>query len=74
MDQPATTYYTCRNNHCPKHRGVFLDGDPEHANCKREKLRFGDEPNPRKWLWIAAPAALVLGALAVAMFVQRPEG
>lgn len=74
MEQ-ATTYYTCLNGHCPKHRNIFVDGDSQHANCARERLRFGDEPRSRKWLWFAAPAALALGALAVAIMTnQRPEG
>ena len=65
-----TTYYTCQNKACPKHRGIFVDGDAEHAECERETLKFGDEreggSGMPKWLpWLAVPAGIAAVAGAV---------
>lgn len=67
MEQATTTiYYTCLNGHCPKHRNIFTDGDPQHVDCARKRLHFSEERRPVHWLWFAAPIALTLGALAAA--------
>jgi hypothetical protein len=69
MDTLEIVYYTCRNNDCPKHRRVFMEGDPEHDGCARERLWLeGQQPGWRdvRWLWIAAPALLAaIGAAAL---------
>lgn len=64
------TYYTCLDNHCPKHRNVFAEGDPTHEHCARERLRLGETEDTgapmaaSPWLWVAlalATAAAVAG-------------
>ncbi len=66
----TTAYYTCLNNKCPKHRNVFLDDDPEHADCERERLHLQGESRVPTWLWFAVPAALAL-AVAVGLAIAR---
>ncbi|MDQ2663841.1 MAG: hypothetical protein M3Y18_07400 [Candidatus Eremiobacteraeota bacterium] len=65
-----TTYFTCQNKACAKHRGIFVEGDIEHADCAREVLSFGDESEGSsgmpKWLpWLAVPAGIAAVAGAV---------
>lgn len=60
-----TTYYTCLNQHCPKHRNIFLEGDPQHENCRRARLHFQEERRVPVWVWAAVPAALLGIALGV---------
>jgi hypothetical protein len=66
-----TTYYTCLNQHCAKHRNVFLDGDSEHEHCARTMLRFGEESKRPGWLRWAVPAAAVVAALVAVQVVKR---
>jgi hypothetical protein len=69
-----TTYYTCRNQHCPKYKNIFLEGDRLHAHCKRERLRFEGESRIPMWAWVAAPIALIAiaaGALALRENARR---
>ncbi len=67
----AIVYYTCLNNRCPKHRGIFVDGDPEHADCERTRLYLeGESPWPRR-VSIFVPALLALAAATVAVLVMR---
>jgi hypothetical protein len=66
-----TTYYTCLNQHCAKHRNVFLDGDPEHEHCKRTVLRFDEESKRPGWLRVAIPVALAVAALVTVQVVRR---
>jgi hypothetical protein len=71
MESVEVVYYTCLNNDCPKHRNIFLEGDPEHANCARERLWLeGQRPAPPRWLWFAIPAGLAVLA-AAAVLVSR---
>lgn len=70
METVEIVYYTCLNNECPKHRNVFMEGDPQHDGCERERLWLeGQEPiaqSPR-WMWIAVPA--LLGIIAGGAFL-----
>jgi hypothetical protein len=61
-------YYTCLNNECYKYRGIFMEGDPEHANCERARLYLEGESRTPGWAWFALPIALA-GAVATAAFV-----
>jgi hypothetical protein len=65
----ATLYYTCLNNHCAKHRNIFIEGDPEHAHCRRERLYLEGEraPLPRIALLFASLALLTLSVSVVAL-------
>jgi hypothetical protein len=65
MDTMEIVYYTCRNSECPKHRNVFVEGDPQHENCARERLYLEGQERPAQWLWYAVPAAIMLAAAAV---------
>lgn len=62
-------YYTCLNNDCPKHRNVFVEGDPEHANCERERLFLEGERKPASWVPIIASAAISLAVVGAAIFL-----
>src|SRR5690349_19387376 len=63
MDSIEVAYYTCLNNECPKHRNIFREGDPLHANCDRERLWLEGQRRPMPvWAWIAIPAAIALAA------------
>lgn len=66
-----TTYYTCLNQHCAKHRNVFLDGDAEHEHCKRTVLRLDEESKRPGWLRVAIPVALAVAALVTVQVVRR---
>jgi multisubunit Na+/H+ antiporter MnhC subunit len=58
--ETSAVYYTCLNNDCPKHRNVFMEGDPEHAQCKRERLYLAGERRP-------VPPAVVVTAVSIAV-------
>lgn len=62
METVEVVYYVCRNNECPKHRNIFLEGDPQHDGCERERMLLEGQraPMPR-WVWFAIPAAIALG-------------
>ncbi len=66
-------YYTCLNNKCPKHRNVFLQDDPEHADCACERLYLEGQSRAPAWLWFALPAALGLAVVAAFLFVTRTQ-
>ena len=66
-----TTYYTCLNQHCVKHRNVFLEGDAEHENCERTVLRFDEESKRPGWLRWAVPAAAVVAAVVAVQVIKR---
>lgn len=76
MDTLEVVYYTCLNNDCPKHRNVFMEDDPEHENCARERLWLeGQRPSVPQWVWFAAPlafAALAAGAVLL-LRMARPQ-
>ncbi|MFN2449678.1 MAG: hypothetical protein ABR508_07790 [Candidatus Baltobacteraceae bacterium] len=68
-------YYTCLNNKCEHHRNVFVEGDPEHADCARERLYLQGQEQPAglpSWIWFALPAAAGAGLLAY--FLYRRSG
>ena len=56
-------YYTCLNQHCPKHRNIFLDGDLEHAECQRTVFQLEDHRKPPGWRRYVLPSLMALGAL-----------
>jgi hypothetical protein len=68
-------YFTCLNNECYKYRGIFMEGDPEHANCERAQLFPEERAGAPMWMWFAVPALLaaVAGAMAM-MYVRRRAG
>jgi len=73
METATVQYYVCLNQHCPHHRGIFLDGNSEHAGCAREKLRLGDERSEGarrtallRYVLAAAVVAAAAGAFAYA--------
>jgi hypothetical protein len=64
-------YYTCLNNECYKYRGIFMEGDPEHANCERARL-YPQQRGVPMWTWFAASAlAAIAAGAAVMMFMRR---
>ncbi|HEV3154188.1 MAG TPA: hypothetical protein VGZ02_10325 [Candidatus Baltobacteraceae bacterium] len=72
MDYTETVYYTCLNNHCPKHRNVFMEGDGQHADCARERLWLeGQRPGRSRWLLAAVSVAGALAVIAGAMYWMR---
>lgn len=77
MDTVEMVYYTCLNNNCPKHRNIFVEGDPQHEGCARERVLLEGQHRPVPvWLWIAiaaATAAAAAGAL-LAMRMMRGDG
>jgi hypothetical protein len=67
-----TTYYTCLNQHCVRHRNIFLDGDPEHEHCKRTVFRLEDHAKkPWSWMRIAIPVVTAVGALVAIGALRR---
>jgi hypothetical protein len=63
METVEIVYFTCLNNECERYRNVFAEGDPQHANCARERLYLQGERRPMPmWAWIAAPALMLLAA------------
>lgn len=67
MTTTEIVYYTCRNSECEKYRNVFIEGDPEHANCERERLFLEGQTRVPQWVWFTVPAALALVAGAVVL-------
>lgn len=70
MDTLEIVYYTCLNNECPKHRNVFMEGDPLHERCERERLWLeGQRPvsHAARWMWIAVPVLVAMSAGAFAL-------
>lgn len=76
MDTLEVVYYTCLNNDCPKHRNIFLEGDPEHERCARERLWLqGQRRGMPRWLLFVLPALLAAaGAAAVIVMRSRKPG
>lgn len=71
MDTMEMVYYTCLNNDCPKHRNIFVEGDPQHEGCARERVLLEGQRRPVPlWLWIAIPAAMA-AAIAGGMLAMR---
>jgi hypothetical protein len=72
MMMEEVVYYTCLNNDCEKHRNIFVEGDPDHATCARERLflQGQDEPRFPSWMWYAIPAALI-GGIAAYIVISR---
>lgn len=71
MDTLEVVYYTCLNNECPKHRNIFLEGDPEHAQCARERVWLrGQRRGAPRWVWFAVPAALAGIAVAATAILR----
>ena len=60
-----TTYFICRNPHCEKHRNIFVEGDPLHQNCERERLHFAGERRVPIWAYAAIPVAIAAIAVTV---------
>lgn len=73
MDTMEIVYYTCRNSDCPKHRNVFVEGDPQHAKCDRERLFLENESRGPQWMWFALPAAIALAATAFYLWRRMAE-
>lgn len=68
MDTREAVYYICLNQHCPRHRNIFMEGNPQHEACDRERLRFEGERSSSAWMWLAV-AVGVAGATAAATFL-----
>ncbi len=68
-------YYTCLNNDCQRHRNIFVEGDPQHADCASERLYLEGQEKPGlpAWVWLGVPAALALGA-AVFVLLRKMRG
>ena len=64
-------YYTCVNNDCPKHRNVFTEGDPLHANCERERLFLEGQSRAPGWLMWVIPAIFAVTAGAAVLYMLR---
>jgi hypothetical protein len=80
METMEVVYYTCLNNDCPKHRNIFTEGDPEHANCARERLYLEGERKPASWLPLIVTAAVSFAAAGAAVLLilraraaQKPQ-
>jgi hypothetical protein len=63
-------YYTCLNSDCYKYRGIFIEGDPEHADCERARLFPEERAGMPIWMWLAVPAMLAMTAAAAMMFAR----
>lgn len=71
METVEIVYFTCLNNECEKYRNVFAEGDPQHANCARERLYLeGENRSTPMWVWIAAPV-LMFAAAATIIALRR---
>lgn len=68
MDTYEAVYYVCLNRNCERHRNIFLEGDPQHEGCARERLHLQGERTTSPWLWLAL-AAGVAGVSAAAVFL-----
>jgi len=67
-------YYTCLNRDCYKYRGIFMEGDAEHANCERAELFPQERTGMPVWMWFAIPAVLAMAAGAAMMTFMRRRG
>lgn len=71
MDTLEAVYYTCLNNECPKHRNVFMEGDPEHEHCARERLWLeGQRRGVPVWVWFTAAGILAAAAASTAIVMR----
>lgn len=66
-------YFVCLNNDCVKHRNIFVEGDPQHADCKRSRLYLQGESADRSWLGFALPAVLAMAAAAATTYFLRQQ-
>lgn len=78
MDTLEIVYYTCLNDDCPKHRSVFMEGDPQHEGCAHERLWLeGQRPSSRapRLLWRIVPvaSAAICAAVFTVLRVMRPK-
>ena len=67
-------YYTCLNNDCERHRNIFVEGDPLHAGCERDRLYLEGQAKPARvpaWVWFALPAAVGAGLAAFMLYRRR---
>lgn len=71
MGRMNATYYTCLNQHCVKHRNIFLDGDSAHEGCERAVFRLEDHAKPHGWRRFVVPALMALGAMAAIGVIRR---
>jgi|GEM_PF-3991934 len=72
MATAEIVYYTCLNNDCPKHRNVFIDGDPQHEGCARERLWLeGRRRGVPVWLWLAGAGLAVTAVVGTVMRAAR---
>jgi hypothetical protein len=69
--ETQTLYYTCLNDECYKYRGIFLEGDPEHANCARKPIELEGQSRAPSWMRFAIPAALVIIGAVLVLTVAR---
>jgi hypothetical protein len=58
--ETQTVYYTCLNDECYKYRGIFVEGDLEHANCARTPIEFEGQSRTPSWMRFGIPAALAI--------------
>lgn len=73
MDTVDIVYYTCLNNDCAKHRNVFVEGDPQHEGCSRQRLWLEGERQQRPvWVWVAAGIAAAAAAGIVIARTAQP--
>jgi len=66
-------YFVCLNNDCVNHRGIFVEGDPVHENCRRSRLYLQGESRGLNWLWFALPAAIAIVAAVTVRTFMRPQ-
>lgn len=71
MAPMEATYYTCLNQHCPKHRNIFVEGDAVHEHCERSVLRFDEESKRPVWMRLAVPAVVAIATLVTIQMVRR---
>ena len=64
-------YYTCLNDECFKYRGIFTEGNAQHANCERARLYLQGEQGLPGWTWLAVPAMVAIAAGVVALALVR---
>ncbi len=61
-------YYTCLNSTCVRYRGIFIEGDPEHADCDRAQLFLEQTPRSGAWTWFAAAILAFAGLAALRVY------
>lgn len=68
-------YFTCLNKDCERFRNIFAEGDAQHANCARERLWLeGQSPSMPMWTWLVVPAALLLAAGGMMLYMRSQRG